>query len=138
MADQGKSKAGEQQTGGIPPLEWAVALVGLVLVAGIIGFLLYQASLNDNSAPDITLTVSGITEGAGGYLVEFNVQNHGGRTVARLVVVGELRRSDEVVEVSQVEIDYVPAKSERSGGFFFSENPADYELALRPLGFQEP
>lgn len=138
MADQGKSKAGAQQPGDIPPLEWAVALVGLLFVLSVIGYLLYQAAIGDESPPDLTLTVSDITASAGGYVVEFNVFNRGGSTAAALVIEGELRNGGEIVEAGQVEIDYVPADSERRAGLFFSENPEAYELVLRPVGFQEP
>jgi uncharacterized protein (TIGR02588 family) len=138
MADQGKSKGSGQQTGEIPPLEWAVAFVGLVLVLSTIGFLLYQIVTDDDSPPEVSLTVGDVIEMEGGYLVEFNVLNRGGSTAARLMVQGELRDAGDSVETSQTEIDYVPPDSERSGGLFFTENPNDYELMLRPLGFQEP
>ena len=139
MADQKKSKGDEkQQGGGIPPLEWAIAILGLVLVLGTIGFLLYEAAIGDDSPPEFSFAVNRVSASGSGYLVEFNVVNHGGSTAARLTVQGELRSGEESVEMSQTEIDYVPADSERSGGLFFTANPNDNSLVLRALGFQKP
>ena len=44
----------------------------------------------------------------------------------------------KVVEKSSTTIQWVPAHAERQGGLFFSRNPLDYELKLRPQGYERP
>jgi uncharacterized protein (TIGR02588 family) len=43
-----------------------------------------------------------------------------------------------VVETSQATIDYLPQRSERRGGLFFTRNPEGLDLNLRAEGYSEP
>jgi uncharacterized protein (TIGR02588 family) len=138
MADRQKNKQAQSEKNGIPPLEWVVAIVGLVLVLSTIAYLLYQAVAGDESPPNIVLEVNQIIPRESGYLVQVNVRNSGGETAAQLLVEGTLRDGDESVETSETQIDYVPPKSERGAGLFFTLNPEDYEIVLRPVGYREP
>ena len=138
MADLGKQQEDKRQVNGIPPLEWAVAVVGLLLVLSTIGYLLYQAVAGDESPPNFAFVVHEIVEREGGFLVEFSAKNVGGSAASAVMVEGVLRSGDETVETGEVTIDYIPAGSERRAGLFFTEDPAAYELVIRPLGFQEP
>jgi uncharacterized protein (TIGR02588 family) len=121
-----------------PAWMWAIGLLGLLLVAGSIGFALYEAVAGDASPPDVTVKLEGILPVQDGYLVEFRAVNEGGTTAAGLTVEGELRDGAEVVEVSDATIDYVPSHSEREGGLFFTQDPRQYDLQLRAKGFESP
>lgn len=117
---------------------WGIALVGLALVAGSIGFMLYQALAGDSSPPDVTVHADSILPTRSGYLVKFRAVNEGGSTAEGLTVEGALMSGAEIVESSNTVIEYVPAHSEREGGLFFTSDPRQYELRLRAKGYEKP
>ena len=134
----GPAEQGKQGGDKTPAAEWFVAGLGLVLVVAAVGFLLYQALAVKGTPPDITLAIEATSEVQQGYLVTVTVHNGGGETVAGLTVEGELKDGEEVLESDTATLDYVPAHSTRRVGFFFQENPADFDLTLRASGYQSP
>ena len=83
-------------------------------------------------APDLTVTATGVRQSGAGYLVEFEARNASPVTAAQLVIEGKLPGG----ETSTATIDYVPGRSARRGGLFFSTEPTGVEL--RALGYQDP
>ena len=69
-----------------PPWEWAVALLGLVLLLGSIGFLAYQVVAGDDSPPDVLIRADAVLPVKTGYLVQIRALNQGGTTAAELRV----------------------------------------------------
>jgi uncharacterized protein (TIGR02588 family) len=133
-------KAGKEQVimKDAPPWMWGIALAGLALGLGSIGFMLYEAAAGDSSPPDVTVRVGSILPTRNGFLVEFRAVNEGGSTAEGLTVEGELRSGAESVETSDTTIEYVPAHSAREGGLFFTSDPRRYELRLRAKGYEKP
>ncbi len=117
---------------------WGIALLGLIFVLGSIGFMLYEAAAGDSSPPDVTVRVDSILPTRNGFLVQFRVVNEGGSTAEGLTVEGELKRGTEVMESSHTTIEYVPSRSEREGGLFFTADPRQYEVRLRAKGYEKP
>jgi uncharacterized protein (TIGR02588 family) len=132
------SKQGSKTGFDIPLLERIVALVGLILVSGSIGFLVYQAITRNSSPPDVTLNISSITTISNGYLVKFQAMNKGDSTAKGLIVEGQLKDGNEEIETSEATLDYLPSHSEREGGLFFTKDPRQFELRLRALGYEQP
>jgi uncharacterized protein (TIGR02588 family) len=128
----------EEESSATPIWEWIVAGVGLVLVGGAISFLLYQTVRNGQSPPDITVRVESVAPTRSGYIVKITVANHGDSTAEGLVIEGDLRRGAEKVEVSHTTINYAPARSEKPGGLFFTQDPRQFALHVRALGYEEP
>jgi uncharacterized protein (TIGR02588 family) len=137
-ADQGANHQGSRQEEETPWQEWVAAAIGLALVTGTLGFLIWRALATPAAPPAVTAQVEGVHPGVHGYLVEFRVVNHGSATAAGLTVEGELWQGDRSVETSATMIDYVPARSERKGGLFFKRDPRQFRLELRPKGYQRP
>ena len=129
---------GQEKLDHAPGWMWGIGLLGLVLVLGSIGFALYEAAIGDSSPPNVTVEVEEIVRLENRFLVEFRVVNQGGTTAAGLTVEGELRNGTEIVETSDTTIEYVPSRSERSGGLFFTRDPGQYELELRAKGYEMP
>lgn len=129
--DQGKLRAA-------PLWMWGIAVLGLVLVLGSIGFMLYEAAAGDSSPPDVTVRVDSIRPTQNGFLIEFRAINEGGTTAQGLTVEGELRSGTDSVEISNTTIEYVPSHSERAGGLFFKSDPRQYELQMRAKGYEKP
>ncbi len=122
----------------IPFWEWVAAAVGAVLVIGSIGFMLFHAIAGDDSPPDIAIQADSILAVEGGYLVMIRTRNEGGSTAAGVTVEGELSSDTGKIETSGTTVDYVPPRSERYGGLFFTRDPRQYRLDLRAKGYQEP
>jgi uncharacterized protein (TIGR02588 family) len=117
---------------------WGIGVLGLVLVLGSIGFMLYEAAAGDSSPPDVTVHLDSIRPTQSGFLIEFRAVNEGGTTAEGLTVEGELRNGTESVETSNTTIEYVPSHSERAGGLFFKSDPRQYQLQLRAKGYEKP
>lgn len=117
--------------------EWAVAVLGLLLVVGAVAFLLLDAVRSDGAPPDLAVRADSVTPAGGGWLVRFTAVNRGRQTAAGVDVVGELRDAAGV-ETHRVTLDYVPGRSARRGGLFFARDPRGAALQLRAEGYQEP
>jgi uncharacterized protein (TIGR02588 family) len=128
----------QQENNAIPTWEWIVAAIGFMLVAGVIVFLLYEVFSGNRLPPDVKLSVESVVETRNGYLAKITAVNEGGMTAAGVVIEGELRRGTEPVERSWTTIDYLPPRSEQRGGLFFTRDPRQFELQVRPLGYAEP
>lgn len=122
----------------IPSLEWVVGSIGFVFVVASIGFMLYQAFVVDEIAPEILIETEAIEPSGSSYLVKIQVTNQGGLVVAGLVIEGILKDGAEEVEISETTIDYVPAGSQRKAGLFFTRNPQEFDLHFRAKSYVEP
>lgn len=132
------SETGNDSQSETPLLEWVIACIGLLLVAGVLGLLLYKAIWGEKSPPQIAVRVISIVPVQNGYLVQFRAVNQGGSTAEGVVIGGELTRSAETVESSHTTLDYLPANSERGGGLFFTHDPRQFDLQMRAFGYEEP
>ena len=128
----------QQEKDAIPIWEWIVAGVGLVLVAGVIGFLIYEAFTGSRLPPDVKLSVDSVVQTGNGFLVRVTAVNQGGITAEGVVIEGELRGGAQQAEQSRTTIDYLPPRSEKKAGLFFTRDPRQFELHVRPLGYEEP
>jgi len=123
---------------GIPREEWIVGAMGLLLTIGVIGFLLYHALGGNRLPPDVKLRIDSIVQTSNGYVVEIRAVNEGESAAAGVIIEGALKKGAEQIERSQTTIDYLPSKSEKKAGLFFTQDPRHLQLNLRPLGYSEP
>jgi uncharacterized protein (TIGR02588 family) len=121
-----------------PALEWMIAALGLILVVGTIGFLIYQAFKDKSAPPDLSVQIDSIIKMESGYLVNFSVYNKGDDNAADVVVEGKIKQNGEDLETSSVTIDYAPSDSKREGGLFFTKNPGEGNFEIRALGYTKP
>lgn len=122
-----------------PISEWITAVLGAALVLSTIGFMLYQATQNQQLPPAVMVKVGGIEQLGGIYVVQVNTYNLGDKTAASVKVEGILtNREGRQIETSEAELDYVPSHSIRQAGLFFTHDPKAYTLAVRATGFQVP
>lgn len=138
--EKGKSSNEEQnkeKDEQISVWEWITGFIGLVLVVGAIGFMLYQAFQEKGLPPDVKIQIESISQIENGYLVKFQALNEGDATAEGLIIEAELK-VPEKSETNQTTINFLPAHSTRNGGFFFQNDPRHYELKLRAVGYQKP
>jgi uncharacterized protein (TIGR02588 family) len=122
----------------IPLWEWIVAAIGLVLVASVIGFLLYEAIAGSRLPPDVKLSVDSVVQIRNGFLAKITAVNEGGITAEGVDIEGELKRGTETIERSRTTIDYLPPRSEKKAGLFFTQDPRQLDLQVRSFGYEEP
>lgn len=120
-----------------PVAEWIVAAVGAVLMAGVLGSLLWQAVAVPPSGADVRVDIESVTPGGPGFVAEFVARNSGGTSAEGVVIRGELRTGDRI-ETADTTLDRVPPRSEVRGGLFFRSDPRQGSLDLRALGYEQP
>ena len=111
--------------------------IGFFIIAGVLGFLLYTGINEDHPLPDVKLSVDSVLRIRNGYLVRVTATNEGGMTAGGVIVEGELRQGAEAVERSEAVIAFLPSHSKKRAGLFFTRDPNQFELKLRPLGYEE-
>lgn len=133
----GKAK-GRQPRQAIPVLEWIVAAAGVLLVGGAIGYLVHHSMTRGETPPDIRVDAEQVLELAHGYVVQFRALNEGGSAAAQVTVEGELAGPDGRTERGEAVLDYLPPRSDRTGGLLFTSDPRRGELRLRATGYAKP
>ncbi|MBM3604943.1 MAG: hypothetical protein FJX25_09340 [Alphaproteobacteria bacterium] len=119
-------------------LEWLVAAMGALLILGTIGYMIAHGLRHPEAPPDVTVTQTSGAVLSDGFLVEFSALNEGNATAANVTVSGALIQDGEVVEESETTLDYLPEQAHRTGGLFFTNDPASYEVQLRAEGYIAP
>ncbi|MBA2492099.1 MAG: hypothetical protein H0V34_10510 [Gammaproteobacteria bacterium] len=122
----------------VPLLEWIVSLLGLVLVIGTSGLMIYYAFYQQGTPPRLRAAGEGVTSIGDRYLLEFTVYNDGGASAAMVNIAGGLKRDGKTIESASVTFDYVPAHSSASGGMLFARDPRSYQIRLGAKAYMEP
>lgn len=120
---------------------WVQTVIGVlsaVLVSILIGWIALDMIVSKETPPDLAVNVTLVTKVKAGWLVEFEVVNVASETAAEVGIQAELSKDGETVEENSATIDYVPGQSTARGGLFFSRDPADFELEIRPTGYRKP
>ncbi len=140
-AAPGKDDSGSGKGAGTSGWEWILAGVGALILAGVVGFLVYEGLSSPNGAKP-AIVVAGeapVKLPTGMFLVPIRVVNEGKVTGANVTVRGELRGADGmVVEESATTFDFVAQHSAESGGLYFTSDPATLDLGLRVEGYTDP
>jgi uncharacterized protein (TIGR02588 family) len=136
---QQDSPGQEEVSKAASPWEWAIASVGAVAILSLIAFFIFQGVSGEKAPVDVIIQQQPVVPVKGGYLVPINMRNLGGNTAADLQVEGTLMdRAGNTIETSETTIGYLPPHSTQEGGLFFTENPRQYNLQLRPQGYEVP
>lgn len=133
--DSGKNKSQKETP---PALEWLVAAIGFILVAGTIGFLIYTAATQADTPPKLSVKTDSVTALENGFLVKFSLYNDGENNAAEVVVEGKITEGGKDLETSSVTIDYSPSHSRREGALLFTKEPKEENFQIRALGYQKP
>jgi len=134
----GPDSQNQQESNSIPLWEWMVAGLGLVIVTAVLGFLLYEALRGNHLPPDVRLSVDSVARTGNGYLVKITAVNDGGSTAEGVIIEGQLKNGSDLVERSETTLDYLPPRSKKKAGLFFMKDPRQFELQVRPFGYEEP
>lgn len=120
-------------------LEWLSGAAGLVIAAGIIGFIGNDALADGPEKPPLLqVRPTGINSDGGLHMVEVTVDNRSSRTAADVTISGDLAAGGRTVETSSATLSYVPGKSQRKVGLIFRNDPRHLALTVRPGGYELP
>ncbi len=123
-----------------PPFwEWVVAGIGLVLVLASLVYLAINAlEMREDARPRPQLELLGVEPLGQRFLVRVRVANHGEATAEGLVVAGELQQQGQVLERAELTFDFLPPRSTREAGLFFTRDPRTLHLELLPVAYRVP
>jgi uncharacterized protein (TIGR02588 family) len=119
--------------------EWITFSIASLIVAGIVGLVLYSWLIVGDRPPVLAIEQSGtIRQAEGNFYVPFTLTNKGGETADAVRVTAELRIDGQVEQRGEQQIDFLAGGEAEEGVFLFSRNPQNGELILRVLSYQKP
>jgi uncharacterized protein (TIGR02588 family) len=120
------------------PLEWIVFAVSLIVVAGTVGYLAWDA-VQGGSSPAMLAVETGKPEPRGGaWAVPVIVHNRGHETAEGVKVEVTLETPGAEPEVADFEVAFVPRQSQREGWVTFRRDPSRGRLSGRAVGYERP
>lgn len=119
-------------------LEWCVFGVSLILIAGTVGSLIYDATTQETGPPRVEVTLGEPVEQPAHYLVPLTIHNRGGHTAENVQVRVWLQLPGQEPETAEFSVPYVPRESNRSGAVTFTSDPAQGILTARAVGYETP
>jgi uncharacterized protein (TIGR02588 family) len=119
-------------------LEAIAAAIGAALALATLGVIVWDGVRKGQTGALIIVEAEAVTPYQGGYALQVVARNTGDETAAGVTIVGDLMRGEQVVETGEITFDYVASRSQRRGGVFFSQNPADFDVELRATGYADP
>lgn len=120
-----------------PLAERILGAVSAAVIMVLMGFLVVRALANDGTPPDIVVEMSGVTQVGAAWLVEVEATNLGSAAATDLEIEGEMPGPGGS-ERRSIILEYVPAKSSRRGGLYFSGDPRTRPVTLRAVGYRAP
>jgi uncharacterized protein (TIGR02588 family) len=120
-------------------LEWAVFAIGLLLVAGILGYLGYKIFTHQPSPPDLQVEYSSSPTETAPYRYHVVVKNNGGETAEEVSIELVLEGDSATIEKAELQLPFVPQASKREGWVNFSKNPDTADTIMtRVVSFKKP
>jgi uncharacterized protein (TIGR02588 family) len=122
-----------------PPLEVALGVVGAAILTFVVAYLIISALEGTGSGfPEIRVDRGAAQRQGQHWLLPIEATNVGKAPVAQLRIVAHLQPDGESSESGEMVIDYLAPGSSQPGGFFFSTEPREGTLSIRPVSYVEP
>lgn len=118
-------------------LEWAVFALGLTLVAGALGYLIYGGATMKETTPVIEISIGEPERHEHYFGVPVGVLNTGDRTAEGVKIEVVLEGGGEP-ESGEFTIAFVPRKAKREGWVAFKRDPREGKLTARVAGYAKP
>lgn len=127
-----------QDRGSPHPIEWTVGVASAILVAGLISMTAYEAFTNADTPPQLAVARLVAAPGQPENQVRFEIVKSADTTAAGVLVHGEIRNENGVVETAEATFDYVPAQSKAAGALIFLSAIKGKELTIHAAGYADP
>lgn len=121
-----------------PWLEWTIAGLGLLLVAGSVAVLLGEALLGGDRPAAIQVRALGAERTASGWRLQVEAHNTGDATAADVQIEGLLSPPGGPHETSTLTFAYVPDGGREEGALHFKSDPRQGKLELGAKGWSAP
>jgi uncharacterized protein (TIGR02588 family) len=120
-------------------LEWIIFIIGLILVTGTLGYLIYDAATVSESPPKIEFQIGSSQAQSEHFIVPISVTNSGDQTAEDVQIEVVLETGETEPERAQFQIAFLPRRSTRSGWVTFKAAPRNAkQIEARALGFEKP
>jgi uncharacterized protein (TIGR02588 family) len=119
-------------------LEWAVFAASALLIAVVLGTLVYFELTRPETPPELVVRTLGARVTASGFVVRVEVKNQGGEAAANARIAVELTGPGVPSEHGEITFAMVPRGSVRSGEVIFTRDPAAGTLRARVMGYERP
>lgn len=121
-----------------PIAEWTAAGLGLALTLGVIGYTLWEGTMERDGPPRLSVNAEPAMKMDAAHVVPIVVRNASHATAAQVEVRGVLNAAGAPPEERHASFTYVPGRGEAHGGLIFRGDPALGRLDLSVEGFAEP
>lgn len=119
-------------------LEWSVFAISLCIVLASLGYLIVSAVSGNDTPPDVRIFAGTPSESAGVHRVPLLIRNAGTSTAESVRIEVLLLRGDDVVERAELDLPFVPRKSEREGWVTFRQDPRCCAVVTRAVSYESP
>jgi uncharacterized protein (TIGR02588 family) len=121
-------------------LEWIVFALGLVLVTGVLGYLIYDGATLGNAPPNIEVRLGTPEQRTQGFIVPVSVKNLGDETAegVQIEVTLESGREGTEPERGEFNIAFLPRRATHEGWVAFQTDPRCAQMKARVLGYGQP
>lgn len=120
-------------------LEWIVFVASFVLVATMLGYLVYDGATLGKAPPSIEFELGTPQPQLNRFAVPVSVTNRGDETAVGVHIEVVLESDGKEQESGEFEIAFLPRHSTRSGWVTFQTDPRTVEqMKARVLGFEKP
>ena len=119
-------------------LEWFVFAVGLLLVSGTLGYLIYVGATMGHEPPSLEVRLGEPEKRESNFVVPVTVTNHGDETAAGVRIEVVLDSGGDEQTRGQFDLPFLPRHATRKGFVAFEQDPRSGQLKARVLGYEKP
>jgi len=130
-------KRSQKSASRTPLAEWVAAGLGLALTLTVLGYSLWEATVDRHGPPDLVVRSEPAERTAQGFVVPVVVENGSYATAAGVEVRARLE-DGAAVETRALTFTYVPGGGEARGGVVFLRDPSRGRVVLEIQGFEDP
>lgn len=119
-------------------IEWLVFSCSSILVAGVLGFLIYASATLGDAPPDLKIHLSAAQPEGQYFRVPVKIKNDGDQTAEGVQIEVTLNEGKPSEETATFEASFLPRHSSREGAVIFKTDPRNGKLEARVLGYEKP
>lgn len=137
MARTPKPKTTPKLVERTPVIEWAAALLGLVLTLAVLGVTVWELLADPGGRPAFVIETQAATPSSGAWTVPITVRNTSFATAAEVEVEGVQTVEGQETAVAAI-FPYVPARGRATGGMVFPHDPAAHPVTVSVKSYRDP
>ena len=119
-------------------LEWTVFAASALIVLATVGYLVAAALRANDTPPDVRIYAGPAGPHDGVYRVPLLIRNDGDATAESVHIEVLLLRGEEEVERAELDVAFVPRKSEREAWVTFRNDQRCCAIVTRAVGYEKP